>query len=97
MSKNELEYRTNLKKYRAKDIEQENRFADLQRKYDKATSEIIELSAKLKQLQEIEKKYGYDLKRFENEQQKKIQQNLKLEIDIAVVKEERDKLQVFIL
>jgi hypothetical protein len=52
------------------------------------------LSAKLKQLQEIEKKNSYDLKRLENEQQKKIQQNLKLEIDIAVVKEERDKLQV---
>ncbi|CAI2183198.1 16703_t:CDS:10, partial [Funneliformis geosporum] len=93
LSKNELEYRTSLKKYRAKDIEQENRLIDLQKKYDKAVSEITELSAKLKQIQEIEKKNGYNLKRIESEQEKKIQQNLKLEIDIAVAREERDKLQ----
>jgi len=68
--------------------------ADLQKKYDKATSEIAELTVNLKQLQKIEKKNGYDLKSLENEQEKKIQQNLKLEIDIAVAKEERDKLQV---
>jgi hypothetical protein len=94
LSKSELEYRTNLKKYRAKDIEQENRLVDLQKKYDKATSEIAELTSNLKQLQKIEKKNGYDLKNLESEQEKKIQQNLKLEIDIAVVKEEREKLQV---
>lgn len=94
MSKSELEYRTNLKKYRAKDIEQENRLTDLQKKYDKATSEIAELSSNLKQLREIEKKNGYDLKSLENEQEKKTQQNLKFEIDIAVAKEEREKLQV---
>ncbi|CAG8754055.1 1546_t:CDS:2, partial [Funneliformis caledonium] len=93
LSKNELEYCTSLKKYRAKDIEQENRLIDLQKKYDKAASEITELSAKLKQMQEIEKKNSYNLKMIESEQEKKIQQNLKLEIDIAVAKEERDKLQ----
>lgn len=94
MSKSELEYRTNLKKYRAKDIEQENRLADLQKKYDKATSEIAELSSNLKQLREIEKKNSYDLKSLENEKEKKTQKNLKLEIDVAVAKEEREKLQV---
>jgi hypothetical protein len=54
------------------------------------------LLVNVKQLQEIEKKNGFDLKRLENEQEKKIQQNLKLEIDIVVSKEEQDKLQVWL-
>ncbi|CAG8541179.1 307_t:CDS:10, partial [Scutellospora calospora] len=93
LSKSELLHRTSLKKYRTKEVELENNFADIQRKFEKATSEVTDLTNRLKQLQDSEKKHISDIKRLEDDRERKLQQNLKLEIDLAVSKEERSNLQ----
>ncbi|KAL1921986.1 uncharacterized protein VTP21DRAFT_10628 [Calcarisporiella thermophila] len=94
LSKNELKNLNTIKKLRAERTEQEKQMNDLQKRFEKLTSDHADLQSKLTRATEAEKRANDRAKQLSDTSDRHLKQINRLEAELASLKETNVNLQV---